>query len=188
MPRNRPRFGPVPKVAAPRRSSKDLRLPSSNCVLHPFSPEPPHETTNPRPLLARCSCPQTRLSASNFRSKACSHHVQLLPNQTCLPSCFAPRLLPGAILITPTPLHLHKHLPTGRLASDRCIGRAPHNVAYLPASVIGRIRYSTSSLSGQRDEALRHGRIDLRKSGVSRRGLLFADYSPGIVVRWPTQR
>ena len=70
---------------------------------------------NPRPLLARCSCPQTRLSASNFRSKACSHHLQLLPNQTCLPSCFAPRLLPGAILITPTPLHLHKHLPTGGL-------------------------------------------------------------------------
>jgi hypothetical protein len=76
LPRKRPRFGPVPKVAAPRRSSRDLRLPSSNCVLHPFSPEPPHETTNPRPLLVRCSCPQTRLSASNLRSKACSHHPQ----------------------------------------------------------------------------------------------------------------
>jgi hypothetical protein len=56
-----------------------------------------------------------------------------------------------------------------------------------PRSVIGRIRRSTS-VSGQRDEALRHGRIDLRKSGVSRRRLLFADYSPGIVVRWLTQR
>jgi phosphohistidine swiveling domain-containing protein len=64
--------------------------------------------------------------------------------------------------------------PHGRLASDRCIGRAPHKVAYLPASVIGRIRYSTSSVSGPRDEALRHGRIDLRESGISRRRLLFA--------------
>jgi hypothetical protein len=50
---DRPRFGSVPNVAAPWRSSRDLRLPSSNSVLHPFSPEPPHETTNPSRLSVR---------------------------------------------------------------------------------------------------------------------------------------
>jgi predicted Zn-ribbon and HTH transcriptional regulator len=46
---------------------------------------------------------------------------------------FAPRLLPDAFLITPTPLNLHKCLPHGRLPSNSCIGRAPHNAPYLPA-------------------------------------------------------
>src|SRR5260370_13629044 len=95
LPRNRPRFGSVPNVAAPWWSSRDLRLPSSNSALHPFSPEPPHET-NPS-LLYRCasppagvvrsSFPQTRLSPSNLRSTSCSTARKLPPNQSCLPSC-----------------------------------------------------------------------------------------------------
>src|SRR6266566_2593092 len=37
-------FGSVPNVAAPWWLSRDLPLPSSNSVLHRFSPEPLHET------------------------------------------------------------------------------------------------------------------------------------------------
>src|SRR5215467_13722825 len=47
LPRNRAHFGPVPNAAAAWWSSKDLRLPKSNSVLHPPSPESPHDTTIP---------------------------------------------------------------------------------------------------------------------------------------------
>ena len=52
----RARFGSVPNVAAPWWSSRDLPLPSSNSVLHSFSPEPPHETKIPTSL-HRCASP-----------------------------------------------------------------------------------------------------------------------------------
>jgi hypothetical protein len=138
--------------------------------------------------VVRSSCPQTRLSASNLRSKSRSHHPQTTTRPILPALLFTPRLLPCAFLITPTPLHVHKCLPSGGFLQIAVSDARPAQPwrTYL-RSVIGRIRRSTS-VSGQRDEALRHGRIDLRKSGVSRRRLLFADYSPGSVVRWLTQR
>lgn len=45
LPKNRAHFGSVPNAAAPWWSSRDLPLPSSNSVLHPFPPEPLHEST-----------------------------------------------------------------------------------------------------------------------------------------------
>src|ERR1700730_8143625 len=62
LPRNRAHFGSVPNVAAAWWSSRDLRLPRSNSVLHPFSPEPPHETTIPSSL-TRCASPPAALCA-----------------------------------------------------------------------------------------------------------------------------
>jgi hypothetical protein len=56
-------------VAAPCWSSRDLPLPSSNSVLHPFAPEPLHESTitisftrclSPSAPVVRSSGPQTR--------------------------------------------------------------------------------------------------------------------------------
>jgi len=41
LPGNRVHFGSVPNVAAAWWSSRDLRLPRSNSVLRPLSPEPP---------------------------------------------------------------------------------------------------------------------------------------------------
>src|SRR6266568_5246647 len=43
LPRNRTHFGSVPNVAERWWSSRDLPLPNSNSVLHPFSPKPTHE-------------------------------------------------------------------------------------------------------------------------------------------------
>jgi hypothetical protein len=51
LPRNRAHFGSVPNVAAAWCSSRHLRLPRSNSVLHPFSPELPHDTKIPISLL-----------------------------------------------------------------------------------------------------------------------------------------
>src|SRR6266404_5303856 len=68
LPRNPPHFGSVPNVAAAWWSSRDLRLPRSNSVLRPLSPESPHDTSIPISLtrclsppaaLVRPSCPQT---------------------------------------------------------------------------------------------------------------------------------
>ena len=42
-------FVAVPNVAAAWWSSRDLRLPRSNSVLRPLSPESPHETNFPKP-------------------------------------------------------------------------------------------------------------------------------------------
>ncbi len=53
---NRAHFGSVPNVEAAWWSSRDLRLPRSNSVLHPLSPESPHETTIPISL-TRCLSP-----------------------------------------------------------------------------------------------------------------------------------
>src|ERR1035441_1509045 len=64
--RNPAHFGSVPSVAAAWWSSRDLPRPSSNSVLHPFSSEPPHETTIPVP-------PPT-LEQSSFQ---CSFRVEL---------------------------------------------------------------------------------------------------------------
>src|SRR5258707_15387344 len=96
LPRNRPRFGSVPNVAVPWRSSRDLRLPSSNSVLHPFSPEPPHETTNPSPL-CRCASPPAGVLRSSSPKQGSPLPIsaqslapttrKLPPNQSCLPSC-----------------------------------------------------------------------------------------------------
>ena len=112
LPRNRPRFGSAPNAAAPWRLSRDLRLPSSNSVLHPSSPEPPHETTNPN-LLWRCAsppvgvvrspCPQTRLPASNLHPKSCSYHPQSTSKPILPALLFAPHLYP--MPFSPRPHH-----------------------------------------------------------------------------------
>src|SRR5260370_3199741 len=61
-------------------------------------------------------------------------HRPQTTTQPILPALlFAPRLLPDAFLITPTPLNLHKCLPPGRLPSNSCIGRAPHDLPNPPA-------------------------------------------------------
>src|ERR1700732_591784 len=69
LPRNPAPFGSVPNVAAAWWSSRDLRLPRSNSVLRPLSPESPHDTTIPISLtrwlsppaaaVLRPSCPPT---------------------------------------------------------------------------------------------------------------------------------
>src|SRR6266849_7691778 len=58
LPRNRAHSGSVPNAAAAWWSSTDLRLPRSNSVLHPLSPESQHETTVPTSL-TRCALPPT---------------------------------------------------------------------------------------------------------------------------------
>jgi len=93
LPRNRAHFGSVPNVAAACWSSRDLRLPRSNSVLHPLSPEPPHETTIPRSLpwctsppagAVRPTEPRTSrpllVSAQNLTAAA----GKLQPNPSCL--------------------------------------------------------------------------------------------------------
>ena len=153
LPRNPAHFGSVPNVEAAWWSSRDLRLPSSNSVLHPFSPEPPHETTNPN-ILSRCasppagvvrsSCPQTRLSLSNFHPKSCSYHPQTTTKPILPALLFAPRPLPDAFLATPTPLNLHKCSPTGGFLQT-AVSDAPRTTWRTSLrSLIGRIRYSTS--------------------------------------------
>ncbi len=57
--------------------------------------------------------PQTSLSASDLRSKSCSYHPQTTTKPILSARLFAPRLLPDAFLIKPTPLNLHNCLPTG---------------------------------------------------------------------------
>ena len=68
LPRNRAHFGSVPNAAAAWWSSRDSPLPRSNSVLHPLSPQSPHETTFPSSLtwcpsppagVVRPACPQT---------------------------------------------------------------------------------------------------------------------------------
>src|ERR1039458_7877395 len=49
LPSNPALFVAVPNVAAAWSSSRDLRLPRSNSVLRPLSPESPHETNFPKP-------------------------------------------------------------------------------------------------------------------------------------------
>src|ERR1700733_14101504 len=49
LPRKRAHFRSVPNVAAAWWSSRDLRLPRSNSVLPPLSPQSPHETNFPKP-------------------------------------------------------------------------------------------------------------------------------------------
>src|SRR2546427_5145661 len=69
LPRNRTHFGSVPNVAERWWSSRDLPLPNSNSVLHPFSPKPPHETTNPSPL-CRCASPPAGVLRSSSPKQA----------------------------------------------------------------------------------------------------------------------
>src|ERR1700737_3302942 len=70
LPRNRAHFGSVPNVAAAWWSSRDLRLPRSNSVLHPFSPEPPHETTIPSSL-TRCASPPAGVVRPSYPQTSC---------------------------------------------------------------------------------------------------------------------
>src|ERR1700682_692714 len=97
LPSSRARFGSVPNVAAPWWSSRDLRLPSSNSVLHPFSPQRPHETTIPSSLprcpsppagVVRSSCPQTSCPFSISAQSLAPTPRKLQPNQSYLCSCY----------------------------------------------------------------------------------------------------
>src|ERR1700730_8628562 len=93
LPRNRPHFGSVPNVADAWWSSRDLRLPKSNSVLHPFSPEPPHETTIPSSL-TRCASPPAGVVRPSYPQTSCPFPTpaqslaptarKLQPNQSCL--------------------------------------------------------------------------------------------------------
>src|SRR6266481_2578879 len=110
LPRNRSRFGSVPNVVAPWWSSRDLPLPRSNCVLHPVSPEPPHETTISNlthsvrlttgsrgvPIL-----PPNHLPVFNFGSKSRSTPTQTT-TQPIPPALFLP---PGPVPRSPSPNH-----------------------------------------------------------------------------------
>src|ERR1039458_5427422 len=111
--RNPAHFGSVPSVAAAWWSSRDLPRPSSNSVLHPFSSEPPHETTIPAPPLVRPSCPQTKLPAPNLASNSRPNPTQTTTKPIRTALLFAPLPLAAAFLIYPTPLNLHKCFPTG---------------------------------------------------------------------------
>src|SRR5439155_13987324 len=71
LPMNRTHFGSVPNVAAAWSSSRDLRLPSSNSVLRPLSPESPHETNFPKPqtsIRLSARSPVVRLAAEKSPS------------------------------------------------------------------------------------------------------------------------
>ena len=82
-------------------SSRDLPLPRSNSVLHPVSPEPPHETTIPKlphsvrlttgsrgvPILPPNHCPFST-SAQNLAPSP----RKLQPNQSCQRSSYVPDL------------------------------------------------------------------------------------------------
>src|SRR5580698_6213866 len=102
LPRNRPRFGSVPNVAAAWWSSRDFPLPRSNSVLRPLSPESPHEINFPKPqtsirLSARSAlvrlapakslCPSPRICSNRdhlLLQSSSASHTALLPPGTPL--------------------------------------------------------------------------------------------------------
>jgi hypothetical protein len=152
LPMNRVHFGSVPNVAAVWWSSRDLRLPRSNSVLHPLSPESPHETTisisltrclSPPADVVRPSCPQNQLPISNLASNSRPDHTQTTTKPILLALFFAPLSLLEAFLLTPTPLNLHKCLPTGGFLQTAVSDAPPTSRTYRP-TYYGRIRYSTS--------------------------------------------
>jgi hypothetical protein len=135
------------------------------------------------------ACPApTAFSTLSRRSRRMKLQIHAL----CWRAVLAPKQgspLPiSAQRLAPTTCNYYPTKPACPLASLHGFYPVPFSSRRHHCICINSSPRAASSLSGQRDEALRHGRIDLRKSGVSRRGLLFADYSPGIVVRWPTQR
>ena len=85
----RARFGSVPNVAAPWWSSRDLPLPSSNSVLHPFSPELPHETKIPSSL-HRCASPPPGVVRPSCRQTGCP-----FPNSAQCLALATPKLRPN---------------------------------------------------------------------------------------------
>src|SRR6266436_722779 len=99
LPRKRVHFRSVPNVAAAWWSSRDLRLPRSNSVLRPLSPESPHETNFPKP--------QTPI-----RLSARSALVRLAPEKS---SCPSPRICSNRhhlLLPSPSPRHTPLHPPS----------------------------------------------------------------------------
>src|SRR5271166_2439992 len=152
LPRKPDRFGSVPTVAGPWWSSRGLRRLRSSSVHHPFSPEPPHETTfqlsHSVPLTTArrgvpCLPPNKR-SVPNLGPKSRSHHTQTL-TQPILASLLPPPVaVPQAPLITPTRLNRHNRLPTGG-SLQTAVSDAP------------RSTHSTCTvlLSGASDTALR---------------------------------
>src|ERR1039457_2441991 len=101
--RNPAHFGSVPSVAAAWWSSRDLPRPSSNSVLHPFSSEPPHETTIPAPPLGAphhfppgCAllAPNPSCPSPTSPQTLAPTPRKLPPNQSGLRSCSLHSLLP----------------------------------------------------------------------------------------------
>jgi hypothetical protein len=95
LPRNRAHFGSVPNVAAAWWSSRDLRLPRSNSVLHPLSPESPHDTKIPISLtrclsppagVVRPSCPQISYPFPISPQTLAPTQPKLQPNPSSLSS------------------------------------------------------------------------------------------------------
>jgi len=94
-PRKPDPFGSVPTVAGRWWSSRDLRPPNSNSARHPFSSEPPHETTIPS-TPTRCpsaptavvypSCPQTSSPFPTWAQNSPPTTRKLSPNQSRPPS------------------------------------------------------------------------------------------------------
>src|SRR5271157_3193302 len=160
-PRKPDRSGSVPTVAGRWWSSRDLPPPNSNSARHRLSPESPHETTIPSsptrcpsppacvvyPSCSQTSCPFPT-SAQNPRPT--TH--KLPPNQSWASALSAPVPVPQAPLITPTPLNMHKRLPTGG-SLQTAVSDAPRSTEPTCTLTVGRIRYSTR-VSGQRDERM----------------------------------
>jgi hypothetical protein len=153
LPRNRSHFGSVPTVAAAWWSSRDLRLPRSNSVLHPLSPESPHDTTIPISLtrclsppatVVRPSCRQTSSPFPTAPQTLAPTPRKLPPDQSSLPSSSFHSLFPK-------PFSSFQH-------HSICIGASPPAASFKQlyrtrparrpepacALVMGRIRYSTS--------------------------------------------
>src|SRR5271157_722908 len=103
LPRKPDRFGSVPTVAGPWWSSRGLRRLRSSSVHHPFSPEPPHETTFPSSL-TRCpspppgvvcpACPRTSGPFPTSAQDPVPTTRKLSPNQSSPRSCRLPYLFP----------------------------------------------------------------------------------------------
>jgi hypothetical protein len=82
-PRKPDRFGSVPTVAGRWWSSRGLRPSNSSSVRHPFSPEPPHETTVPSPPLGAPHHPQAGCALLALQQAICSQPritIPLLPH------------------------------------------------------------------------------------------------------------
>src|SRR5215471_3461120 len=96
LPSHPANFGSVPDVAAAWWSSRDLRLPRSNSVLRPLSPESPHDTTIPISLtrclsppaaVVRPSCPQISSPFQTSPRTLAPTPRKLPPHQSSDPCC-----------------------------------------------------------------------------------------------------
>ena len=122
-------------------SSRHLPRPSSNSVLYPLSPESPHDTTIPISLtrrlsppaaVVRPSCPQTSSPFPTSPQTSAPTPRKLQPNQSGRPACSS-TTSSRSLSHHPNIIQFASMPPHGRLPSNSCIGRAPHDFPnYLP--------------------------------------------------------